>query len=126
MSMRIAIIPGFGALRIKVNPNGNVRGIAASSFEPGLCAPWPEAKERGCFEMEIEERTLRAVLRKITELCRQARVDFEPLCFNTNDVPFDYDVFLNGRNYVSLPGGLDTKLSDGDEIKVSADVIGHC
>lgn len=126
MSMRIVIVPGFAALRITVNPDGNVRGTSASSFEPGMCAAWPEAKEKGFFEMEIEEGTLKAVLRKITEHCRQAQVDFEPLCFKTDDVSFDYDVILNGRNYVSLPSGLDTRLSDGDEIKVSADVIGHC
>jgi hypothetical protein len=74
----------------------------------------------------MEDGTLRVMLRKIAELYRQAHVDFEPLCFKTNDVPFDYDVFLNGRNYVSLPSGLDTEIRDGDEIKVKADVIGHC
>jgi hypothetical protein len=124
--MRIIIVPSFAALTIKVNPSGELKKISIFSFEPGLCAPRPEAKEKGCFEIEMEDRTLRAVLRKIAELCRQADADFEPLCFKTNDVSFDYDVFPNRRNYVSLPSGLDTEISDGDGIKVKADVIGHC
>ena len=36
----------------------------------------------------------------------------------TNDLDFDYDVLVNGKNYLALPHGLDARLADGDEVRV--------
>jgi molybdopterin converting factor small subunit len=124
--MKAAIIPGFAALRIKVNPNCEVTQGTCGSIEPGLYAPWPEAKKKGVVELEIEGETLRALLCEISKVYRQANVDFEPICPITNEVGFDFDVLINEKNYFTLAHGLDTKLKDGDEVKVKRDVIGHC
>jgi molybdopterin converting factor small subunit len=124
--MRIAIIPSFAALRIKVNPNGDVRGFASPSCEPGLCTPWPDARENGVTELEIEGETLRELLATISVRYRQVNIDFQPLCPITNDVGLDYDIFVNGKNYITLPQRLNTKLQDGDDVQVKSDVIGHC
>ena len=124
--MRIAIIPSFAALRIIVNPNSDARLFASPSFEPGLCAPWPDARENGVTELEIEGETLRELLATISVRYRQVNIDFQPLCPITNDVGLDYDIFVNGKNYFMLPQGLNTTLHDGDDVQVKSEVIGHC
>jgi hypothetical protein len=40
---KVAMSPGFAALRIKVNPNNGMALGSYGSTEPGLYAPWPEA-----------------------------------------------------------------------------------
>jgi molybdopterin converting factor small subunit len=126
MSMRIVITPGFAALRIKVNPDHEAIHGISGSFEPGLCAPWPDAREKGVIELEIEGETLRELLAIISERYSQVNIDFQPLCPITNDVGFDYDIFVNGKNYITLPQGLNTKLKDGDDVRVKSDEMGHC
>lgn len=117
--MKAVIMPGFSELIIIVNPLVEVtRGRLLSIIMPWLYAPWPEARERGIVEMELEGETLRALLTKISEQYKQADVDFEPINPGTNDMDDDYDVLINGRDYVALPDGLDAKLKDGDEVKV--------
>ena len=124
--MKVAIIPDFAALKIKVNPNSEaIQGIRGS-FEPGLYAPWPEAREKGVIELAIEGETLRALLTTISEIYSQANVDFQPICPITNDIGSDYDILVNGKNYITLPQGLNTKLKDGDEVRVKGDETGHC
>jgi len=124
--MRVAIIPHSTELKILVNPNGEVTPEACTSIVPGLYAPWPEARKKGVIEIEVEGETSRALLTELSRRYKQVDVDFEPICPITNDLKFDYDVFINGKNYVVLPHGLDAKLKDGDEVKVKEDSIGHC
>jgi molybdopterin converting factor small subunit len=124
--MKVAIIPDFAALKIRVNPDSKAMQGARGSFEPGLYVPWPEAREKGMIELAIEGETLRVLLAAISEIYRQANVDFQPICHITNDIGSEYDVSVNGKNYILLPQGLNTKLKDGDEVRVKGDETGHC
>lgn len=117
--MKTAMMPGFSELIIKINPTGEVtREGLLFIIMPWLYAPWPEAQQKGIIEVEVEGDALRALLTKLQELYKQVNVDFEPINPMTNDLDFDYDVFVNGKNYVTLPHGLDAKLRDSDEVKV--------
>lgn len=117
--MRVAIIPSCTELIIIVNPAGELTRGSCRSIIPGLYAPWPdEAQQKGVIEVEVKGDTLKALLTKLQELYKQVNVDFEPINPMTNDLDFDYDVFVNGKNYVTLPHGLDAKLRDSDEVKV--------
>ena len=119
LDMKTAIMPGFSELRIIVNPTKEVtREGLLSIIMPWLYAPWPEARERGIVEMELEGETLRALLTKISEQYKQADVDFEPINAGTDDLDFDFDVLVNDKNYVTLPHGLNTELRNGDEVKL--------
>jgi len=68
--------------------------------------------------MTVPGDTLRALLMELSERYRQANVDFELINPGTNDLDFDYDVLVNGKNYVALAGGLDVKLKANDTVKV--------
>jgi len=85
---------------------------------PWLYAPWPEAREKGIIEMEIDGDTLRALLAGLSARYKAANVDFQPINPTTNDLDFDYDVLVNDKNYVVLAGSLDAKLKDDDNVKV--------
>src|SRR4030042_3038715 len=112
--MRVVIIPGLVELRIKVNPPKEVtREGLPYIVMPWMFGPWPEAKSKGVIEIEVEGETLRALLIELSDHYKQANVDFEPVNPKKNDVDFDYDVSVNGRNYVGLSKGLDTKLRSG-------------
>jgi molybdopterin converting factor small subunit len=117
--MKAAITPGFSELIIIVNPAEKVtrEGLLTINM-PWLYAPWPDAREKGVIEAEVEGETLRALLTTLAEVYRQAGVDFEPINPRTNDMDEDYDVLINGKNYVTIPHGLNTKLEDGDKVKV--------
>jgi molybdopterin converting factor small subunit len=117
--MEAAIMPGFSELIIIVNPTQEVtREGMLSIVMPWLYAPWPGAKERGIIKMAVEGDTLRALLTELANQYKQANVDFEPINPRTNDMDFDYDAFVNGKNYVALADGLDVKLKDDDTVKV--------
>ena len=119
VTMRIVIMPGFSELIIMVNPTGEVtRGGLLSIIMPWLYAPWPQAREKGIIEMEMEGNTLRALLAELSAQYQQASVDFQPINPTTNDLDFDYDVFVNDQNYVALAGGLDARLKNDDTVKV--------
>ena len=124
--MRVAIVPHMDQLSVLVNSNGKVTPATYSSFLPALYAPWPGAREKGFVEIDVEGDTLRALLAEVGTRYKQANIDFEPICPITNDLKLDYDVFVNGKNYVLLAHGLEAKLTDGDEVKILADTIGHC
>jgi molybdopterin converting factor small subunit len=126
MSMKAAIVPHFEQLRILVNYDGQVASGNPVSSLPGLFAPWPDARQKGFAEIEVEGYTLRALLAELGACYKQAGVDFEPICPITKDIKLDYDVFVNGRNYVLLDHGLESKLKDGDEVKIQSDTLGHC
>ncbi len=117
--MKIVMMPGFSELLIVVNPTHELtrEGMLAIVM-PWLYAPWPEAKEKGVIETEIEGSTLRALLTGLSARYRQANVELELINPETNDLDFDYDVLVNGQNYVALAGGLDARLKDNDTVKV--------
>jgi hypothetical protein len=109
--MKVVIIPGLVELRIKVNPTKKVtREGLPYIVMPWMFAPWPEAKSKGVIEVAIEGVTLRALLNELSVFYKNASVDFEPLNPKTNDVDFDYEILVNGKKYVALTHGLDTKL----------------
>jgi len=117
--MRVVIMPGFSELMIIVNPTREVtREGMLSIVMPWLYAPWPDAQEKGIIEMEIAGDTLRALLSDLAAKYKEANVELQPINPTTNDVDFDYDVLVNGKNYVALAGGLDAKLKDDDTVKV--------
>ena len=117
--MRAAIAPGFSELIITVNPRGEVsREGLLNLHMPWLFAPWPEAREKGLAELEVEGETIRALVTAVARVYKEAGVDFEPIDPRTNDMDEDYDVFINGKNYITVPGRLDTRLEDGDNVKL--------
>lgn len=117
--MRVGIIPGLVELRIKVNPSKSVtREGLPYIVMPWMFAPWPEAKSKGVIEVEIKGGTLRALLTELSVLYKKANVDFEPLNPKTNDVDFDYEILVNGKKYIALTQGLDTKLKRGDKVLI--------
>ncbi len=119
VTMKIVIMPGFSELIIMVNPTGEVtRGGLLSIIMPWLYAPWPQAREKGIIEMEVDGNTLRALLAELSARYQAANVDFQPINPATNDLDFDYDVLVNDQNYVALANGLDARLKDGDTVKV--------
>jgi molybdopterin converting factor small subunit len=117
--MRVVIMPGFSELIIIANPTQEVtREGMLSIVMPWLYAPWPHAQEKGIIEMEIDGDTLRALLAELSARYKKANIDFQPINPTTNDLDFDYDVFVNGKNYVALADSLDAKLKDDDAVKV--------
>jgi len=117
--MKAAIAPGFSELIITVNPAGGLtRDGLLNLHMPWLFAPWPEVREKGVAEMDVKGETLRALLTTLTKAYKEAGVDLEPINPRTNDMDEDYDVFINDKNYITLSGRLDTKLEDGDRVKL--------
>jgi molybdopterin converting factor small subunit len=115
--MKVVVIPGLVELRIKINPKGEVtrKGLPYIVM-PWMFAPWPEAKKEGVIGTTIKGETLRELLVELSDQYKRVNVDFEPVNPKTNDVDFDYDVSLSGKNYIGLSKGLDTKLRGGNEV----------
>lgn len=117
--MNVSIMPGFSELIVRINPVEKVtREGLLNIIMPWLYAPWPDAREKGVVELEVEGETTRALLTTLAEVYKQADVDFAPINPKTNELDEDYDVLVNDKNYVTIPHGLDAKLRDGDEVKV--------
>ena len=117
--MKAAIAPCFSELIITINPSSEVtRDGLLNLYMPWLFAPWPEAREKGIVEAEVEGETLRALVTTLAEVYKKAGVDFEPINPRTNDMDEDYDVLINGKDYSTAPGRLDAKLKDGDRVKL--------
>jgi hypothetical protein len=117
--MKVVIIPGLVELRIKVNPKKKVtREGLPYIVMPWMFAPWPEAKTKGVIELEIKSLTLRELLNELSSFYKKASVDFEPINSKTNDVDFDYEILVNGKKYVGLTEGLETKLRKGSEVVI--------
>jgi molybdopterin converting factor small subunit len=117
--MRVVIMPGFSELIIVVNPTREVtREGMLTIVMPWLYAPWPKAQEKGIIEMDVNGNTLRALLVELTARYKEANVDFQPINPTTNDLDFDYDVLVNGKNYITSADGLDAKLKDDDTVIV--------
>jgi hypothetical protein len=117
--VKVVIIPGLVELRIKVNPTKEVtrKGLPYIVM-PWMFAPWPEAKTKGVIELEIKGLTLRELLNELSSFYKKASVDFEPINSKTNDVDFDYEILVNGKKYVGLTQGLETKLRKGNEVVI--------
>jgi hypothetical protein len=119
VAVKAIILPGFSELIIVINPTREVvREGMLSIIMPWFYAPWPDSKERGIIEMAFPGDSLRALLMELAARYRQANVDLELINPGTNDLDFDYDVLVNGKNYVALDGGLDAKLKADDTVKV--------
>jgi hypothetical protein len=117
--MRVFIVPGLVELRIKVDPKREItREGLPYIVMPWMFAPWPEAREKGVVSLDIKGDTLRDLLLELSKIYKQANVDFEPINPKTNDIDFDYEILLNGKRYVVLKKGLDTKLRRGNEIVI--------
>jgi len=116
--VRVAIVPRMVELRVMVNPTGEVTWEPPSAISPWMYAPWRDAQRKGVIEMEVEGETLRALLTQVSDRYKQVNVDFDPIDPRTNDVDFDYDVLINGKNYEVVPYGLGVKLTDGDEVQI--------
>ncbi|OGP95619.1 MAG: hypothetical protein A2157_09095 [Deltaproteobacteria bacterium RBG_16_47_11] len=117
--MRVVIIPGLIELRIKINPKREVtRNGLPYIVMPWMFAPWPEAKKEGVIKTVIKGETLRELLIELSDRYKPVNVDFEPVNPGTKDVDFDYDVLVNGKNYIGLSNGLDTKLRGGNEVVI--------
>ena len=117
--MRLMIVPSLTELKIKVGPCKEVtREGSPYIVMPWMFAPWPEAKGKGVVEIVIKGRTLRELLNGLSDQYKQANVDFEPINPKTNDVDFDYDISVNGKNYIGLSKGLDTKLRGESEVVI--------
>jgi molybdopterin converting factor small subunit len=117
--MRVAIIPGLTDLKIMIGPVGKVtRKGQPHIVMPWMWAPWPGSEKRGVIETRVQGNTLRGLLLDLAKQYKKAKVDFEPVHPKTKDVDFDYDIFVNGRNYIGLPDGLDAVIKPGDEVLV--------
>ena len=117
--MQVTIYPGFAELIIIVNPPVDFQlKEPPTVIMPSLYAPWLDARDKGKVHLDIQGDTLRDLLSDITKQFQQANTDFMPIDPKTNDIDFDYDVLVNGKNYVSLPFGLDAKLKDLDEVRI--------
>ena len=117
--MKVVIFPGLVEMKIKVNPTKKVtREGLPYIVMPWMFAPWPEAKDKGVIEVEIEGADLRALLNELSVFYKKAGVDFEPINSKTNDVDFDYEILVSGKKYVGLPQGLETKLRKGNEVVI--------
>jgi molybdopterin converting factor small subunit len=124
--MKVAIVPRFENLTVIVDSHGKVNPERSSSAISTLYAPWPDAQEKGFAEIDVDGDTLRALLVEVGTRYKKVNVDFEPICPITNDLKLDYDVFVNGKNFILLAQGLEARLKNGDEVKIQADTIGHC
>jgi hypothetical protein len=117
--VKAVIMPGFSELMIVVDPTREVaREGNLSIIMPWFYAPWPGSQKRGIIEMTFPGDSLRALLTELSARYRKANVDFELINPRNNDLDFDYDVLVNGKNYVALAGGLDVKLKANDTVKV--------
>ena len=117
--MKAVIMPGFSELIIVIDPNREIaREGDLSIIMPWFYAPWPGSQEKGIIEMTFPGDSLRALLTELSKRYRKANVDFELINPKTNDLDFDYDVLVNGQNYVALAGGLDVKLKADDSVKI--------
>ena len=124
--MRLVVIPRSTDLKVIVDPDGKVKEKTGSFLIPGIYDNWPEAREKGFTEIDIAGETLRALLVEISNKLNRGGVDLGPICSRTNDVKQSYDVFVNEKNYVLAPQGIDTILHSGDEVKIIEDTTGHC
>jgi molybdopterin converting factor small subunit len=108
-----------------IDPGDDVN-YKAGLLIPGIYDDWPEAREDGFTEININDNTLRALLIEISNRLNRNGVDQGPMCSRTNDVKQSFEILVNEKNYVLTSHGLETRLQSGDEITILEDVIGFC
>ena len=75
------------------------------------------------FELEVEDMTIRGLL---DLLCEAFGQELNDAIFDrkTNDVHETLKILINGRHYSSLPGKLETRLQESDEIALFPAIAG--
>ena len=75
------------------------------------------------FEMEIENSTIKDVLKDLSEIFGQ---DFKDAIFDseTDMIRRHVRVLVNGRHYIHLPNRLDTELEAEDEVALFPAIAG--
>ena len=75
------------------------------------------------LEMEIENATLKGVLKDLSEIFGQ---DFKDAIFDseTDMIRRHVRVLVNGRHYIHLPNRLDTQLKAEDEVALFPAIAG--
>jgi molybdopterin converting factor small subunit len=117
VAVKAIIMPGFSELVVVINPTKEVTREGVLLIMPWFYAPWPGSQERGIIEMTVPGDSLRALLTELSKRYREANVDLEIINPETNDLDFDYDVWINDQNYTTL-GGLDIKLKADDTVNI--------
>lgn len=79
--------------------------------------------DKSSLDVELEEATLRSLM---GELGKQFGEDFRQMIFDpeTSQLNRHIALMINGRHYSHLPGGLDTRLKDGDVIAIFPPIAG--
>jgi hypothetical protein len=121
--MKVVVIPRTIDVRIIIDPVDELEIESALSVIPGAYDYWPEAKEKGFVEIEIAGNTLRALLTEISDRYHRSGINIGPICPVTKDIRNTCDVFVNDKNYVRTPRGLDTVLNKNDEVKIIEDTL---
>jgi len=117
--MNLAIQPSYLEWLITVNPEGDVTPHEVpGTVMPWMYAPWPDAALKGIVNIESTGDTLRELLETLSLQYRHAGVDCYPIDRKTGRLNPDYDVFINNTHVLDLPASLDTRLNDGDVVKV--------
>ena len=123
--MKVIIIPGPTDLKAVVDPE-NKGDYKGGLLIPGIYDDWPEAKEDGFTEIDVNGDTLRSLLVEISSRLNRNGIDQGPMCHITNDVKQAFEILINDKNYVLTPDGIETKLQRNDEVTIVEDVIGFC
>jgi MoaD family protein len=78
---------------------------------------------KAAFEMEIENATIKDVLKNLSEIFGQ---DFKDAIFDskTDKLHRHVRVLVNGRHYIHLPNRLDTELEEEDEVALFPAIAG--
>jgi MoaD family protein len=73
--------------------------------------------------VDLEAPTIRGVFQELSNIFGE---DFQNLMFdpNTREVRSHNLVLVNGRHCRNLPGGLDSRLNEGDEVSLFPPVVG--
>lgn len=79
--------------------------------------------DNAAFEMEIENATIKDVLKDLSKIFGQ---DFKDAIFDskTHKIRRHVRVLVNGRHYIYLPNRLDTRLKAEDEVALFPAIAG--
>ena len=79
--------------------------------------------DQSTLVMDLEKPTIRGLLQELSDIFGE---DFQNLMFDpdTREVRDHNLVLVNGRHCRNLPGGLDRKLNEGDEVALFPPVAG--
>ena len=79
--------------------------------------------DQSTLVMDLEKPTIRGLLQELSDIFGE---DFQNLMFDpdTREVRDHNLVLVNGRHCRNLPGGLNSKLNEGDEVGLFPPVAG--